>query len=79
MTCVHAYAAFDRTSPLRPIEIERREPRPDDVVIDITHCGICHSDLHIIENDFGNTHYPLVPGHEIVGVVREVGSAVTRF
>jgi uncharacterized zinc-type alcohol dehydrogenase-like protein len=64
--------------PLRPMEFERRALRPDDVAIRITHAGICHSDLHTARNDWGGTHYPVIPGHEIVGEVTAVGSEVTR-
>ncbi len=60
------------------MQITRRGLRPDDVLIEITHCGICHSDLHSARNDWGFTTYPIVPGHEIVGYVTAVGSAVTR-
>jgi uncharacterized zinc-type alcohol dehydrogenase-like protein len=74
-----SYAAFDPQSPLRPYDLERREAGPHDVVIDIAYCGICHSDLHFVHNDLGNSRYPLVPGHEIVGTVAQVGSAVTGF
>jgi uncharacterized zinc-type alcohol dehydrogenase-like protein len=59
--------------------IERRALRPDDVAIKITHCGICHSDLHMARNDWGMSVYPMVPGHEIVGIVTGIGSAVTKF
>ncbi|MFT8686762.1 MAG: NAD(P)-dependent alcohol dehydrogenase [Novacetimonas hansenii] len=61
------------------MQIARRDLLPDDVRIEILYCGICHSDLHQIRNDFGMAHYPLVPGHEIVGRVTATGSAVTRF
>ncbi|MBC7543929.1 MAG: NAD(P)-dependent alcohol dehydrogenase [Candidatus Sericytochromatia bacterium] len=74
-----SYAAYDNQSPLRPLDLARRDPGPNDVAIDITHCGICHSDLHFVHNDLGNSLYPLVPGHEIVGHVAQVGSEVTRF
>ncbi len=74
-----AYAAHSETSGLAPFAIDRREPRPDDVVIDIAYCGICHTDLHFVENDWGMTVYPVVPGHEIVGHVTAVGSGVSRF
>lgn len=74
-----AYAAHSDTSGLAPFAIDRREPRPDDVVIDIAYCGICHTDVHFVENDWGMTVYPVVPGHEIVGHVTSVGSAVTKF
>jgi uncharacterized zinc-type alcohol dehydrogenase-like protein len=64
--------------PLRPMEFERRALRPDDVAIQITHAGICHSDLHTARNDWGGTVYPNIPGHEIVGTVTAIGSEVTR-
>jgi len=73
------YAATSATADLAPFSFERRDPRPDDVVIDILYCGVCHSDLHTARNDWGWTTYPIVPGHEIIGRVREVGAQVTRF
>jgi len=74
-----AWAAPDATSLLAPIEIERRRLGPSDVGIDIDYCGICHSDVHTVRNEWGGgTRYPVVPGHEIVGRVSAVGSAVTR-
>ncbi|PKM09220.1 MAG: hydroxyacid dehydrogenase [Gammaproteobacteria bacterium HGW-Gammaproteobacteria-4] len=76
---VRAYAARSATDALAPFPIARREPRADDVVIDILYCGVCHSDLHMARNDWNNTVYPVVPGHEIIGRVRRVGTAVTRF
>lgn len=76
---VLGYAAQSPTSDLAPFRFERREPRPDDVVIDILYCGVCHSDLHTARNDWGWTTYPIVPGHEIIGRVVRVGSGVTRF
>ena len=72
------YAATAPKSGLAPWEFTRRGLRPDDVLIDITHCGICHSDLHTARNDWGRTTYPVVPGHEIVGTVAAVGEDVTR-
>jgi uncharacterized zinc-type alcohol dehydrogenase-like protein len=75
----HAYGARSATSAIAPLTIERRAPRPDDVVIEIDFCGICHSDLHIARNDWGFSTYPVVPGHEIVGRVTAVGDAVTGF
>jgi uncharacterized zinc-type alcohol dehydrogenase-like protein len=74
-----AYAAQAATTPLAPFEIERRDPRPDDVQIQILFCGVCHSDLHTVRNEWGNTLYPSVPGHEIVGRVVAVGSQVRGF
>src|SRR6478752_10197602 len=63
--------------PLRPMEFERRALRADDVAIRITYAGICHSDLHQCRNDWHNSRYPVVPGHEIVGTVTAVGSEVS--
>lgn len=79
MTHVHAYGAQSATSAIEPMEIARRAPRPDDVVIQIDYCGICHTDIHFAHNDWGMTEYPVVPGHEIVGHVTAVGDQVTRF
>ncbi len=76
---VLGYAAKSAKSVLVPYTFERRSPRADDVEIDILYCGICHSDLHQIQNDWGGAKYPLVPGHEIVGRVKTVGSQVERF
>ncbi|WP_128893373.1 NAD(P)-dependent alcohol dehydrogenase [Erythrobacter sp. HKB08] len=72
------YAATSPESGLAPFDFTRRGLRDDDVLIDITHCGICHSDLHTARNDWGRTTYPIVPGHEITGVVAAVGDGVTR-
>jgi uncharacterized zinc-type alcohol dehydrogenase-like protein len=77
-----AYSAASATSPLAPATISRRDPTEHDVQIEILFCGICHSDLHAVRNewsDFMSTVYPIVPGHEIVGRVIKVGSAVTRY
>ena len=74
-----AYAAQSATDPLAPFAIERRAPLPTDVAIDILFCGVCHSDLHQARNDWKCTTYPIVPGHEIVGRVSAVWSAVTKF
>ena len=76
---INCYAALSADTPLVPHRIERRELRPDDVQIDILYTGVCHSDLHMARNDWGWTHYPIVPGHEIVGRVRAVGTAVSTF
>jgi len=76
-----AYSATSSSSPLAPTIIPRRDPGEDDVQIEILFCGICHSDLHQVRNEWSAmpTVYPCVPGHEIVGRVTKVGSAVTRF
>ncbi|BBF82680.1 NAD(P)-dependent alcohol dehydrogenase [Asticcacaulis excentricus] len=76
---VLGYAAKSATSELGPFTFTRRDPRPDDVVIDILYCGVCHSDIHNARNDWGGAMYPMVPGHEIIGRVSHVGSNVTRF
>ncbi len=73
------YAAASATDALAPFRFERREPRPDDVVLDVLYCGVCHTDLHIAKNHGGYTNYPVVPGHEIIGRVTQVGREVTRF
>lgn len=74
-----AYAAQSATDPLKPFAINRREPTAHDVEIEILYCGVCHSDLHQARNEWQNTVFPCVPGHEIVGKVTKVGSAVTKF
>src|ERR1700704_469212 len=77
-----AYSAASETSPLTSTRIARREPTERDVQIEILFCGICHSDLHSVRNEWSEfmaTNYPIVPGHEIVGRVTKVGSAVTKF
>jgi alcohol dehydrogenase (NADP+) len=79
MTKTKAYAAQDARSPLAPFEIERRAPDPEDVQIEILYCGVCHSDLHTARNEWRNTLYPSVPGHEIVGRVVAVGNKVRNF
>jgi uncharacterized zinc-type alcohol dehydrogenase-like protein len=78
-TPCQGYAAADAASPLQPYAFQRRALRPDDVQISIRYCGVCHSDLHQARNDWGNTRYPCVPGHEIVGQVAAVGAQVSRF
>ena len=76
---VLGYAAQSAKDDLAPFRFERRIPRTDDVVIEILYCGVCHSDLHSARNDWGNSIYPMVPGHEIIGRVISVGPDVTRF
>jgi len=73
-----AFAAQSATSPLAETVIDRRAPGPKDVLIDILYCGVCHSDLHTARSEWAGTRYPCVPGHEIVGRVRETGSDVSR-
>jgi len=73
------YAATSAQAPLAPFSFARREPLPQDVQLEILYCGVCHSDLHTVRNEWKGTTYPVVPGHEIVGRVTAVGSEVTRF
>jgi uncharacterized zinc-type alcohol dehydrogenase-like protein len=73
------YAAQSATTPLAPFDYEHREPGPKDVHIEIDFCGICHSDIHQARNEWGNSIFPMVPGHEILGTVKQVGSEVTKF
>lgn len=79
MTQTLAYAAPASGAALAPLAISRREPRPDDVAIDILYCGICHSDIHQARDEWGGSRFPMVPGHEIVGRVGAVGAHVTRW
>lgn len=79
MVSSRGYAAQTAGARLAPFSFERRDPGPQDVCIDILFCGICHSDIHQVHNDWGNGVYPMVPGHEIVGRVTRVGSAVQKF
>ncbi|MCK8515059.1 NAD(P)-dependent alcohol dehydrogenase [Methylonatrum kenyense] len=74
-----AYAATSPGSGVGPLDIERRALRPDDVAIDIDYCGVCHTDIHFVQNDWGMTQYPVVPGHEIIGRVTEVGPEVSGY
>lgn len=79
MSEIKAYAAKSATTPVEPLSIDRREPKPHDVQIEILYCGVCHSDLHTARNEWGNTIYPVVPGHEIVGRVTKVGDHVKKY
>jgi uncharacterized zinc-type alcohol dehydrogenase-like protein len=79
MIATNGFAAQSATTPLAPFAYEHREPGPNDILIDIQFCGICHSDIHQARNEWGNSLFPMVPGHEIVGVVSRVGAAVTKF
>ena len=74
-----AYAAQSPTTPLAPFTIDRREPGPRDVTIDILYCGVCHSDLHTVRGEWPGILFPSVPGHEIVGRVTATGGEVSRF
>ncbi|EAZ42130.1 hypothetical protein OsJ_26689 [Oryza sativa Japonica Group] len=78
-TAAAGLAAREASGHLSPLTISRRSTGDDDVVIKILYCGICHSDLHSIKNEWKNATYPLVPGHEIAGVVTEAGKNVTKF
>jgi uncharacterized zinc-type alcohol dehydrogenase-like protein len=79
MSIVKAYAANDNKSPISPITINRRDVKPNDVQVEIMFCGVCHSDIHTVRNEWGGAVYPVVPGHEIIGRVKSVGSAVSKF
>ena len=74
-----AYASMAVAGDLVPWDFSRRSPRPHDVQVEILYCGVCHTDIHFVRNDFGMSTYPLVPGHEIVGKVISVGDSVTKF
>lgn len=79
MTDTKAYAAQDADTQLKPWNLQRRDPKPDDVEIEIMYCGVCHSDIHTARNEWYNTVYPCVPGHEIVGRITRVGENVKKF
>ena len=78
MTPALGYAGQSPTDPLKPFNFERRDPTARDVAIEILYCGVCHSDLHTVRNEWGGCNYPCIPGHEIVGRVTKVGSGVTK-
>lgn len=73
------YAALNPKGALAPFEFSRRELKPHDILIDIDYCGVCHSDIHQVRNEWGASVYPMVPGHEIVGHISKIGSSVTHF
>ena len=75
----HGYAAKSPSSGLKPYSFERRDPGPNDIVVDIAYSGICHSDIHQVRDEWGGSIYPMVPGHEIVGRIAKAGSAVKKF
>lgn len=75
----HAYAAMSATTPLEPFQVERREVGAHDVLIEIDFCGVCHSDIHQARGEWGNSTFPMVPGHEIVGRVVKRGAKAARF
>jgi uncharacterized zinc-type alcohol dehydrogenase-like protein len=74
-----SYAAQNAKSPLAPWSFERRDVGPEDVLIDIAYCGVCHSDIHQVRDEWGGAMFPMVPGHEIVGTVAQVGANVKKF
>ncbi len=76
-TTVKAYGATASTEDLKPLDIQRRATGKDDIKIDITYCGVCHSDIHMARNDWKGASYPVVPGHEIIGRVLEIGANVS--
>jgi len=79
MIPVKSFAALKEKDNLAPFNFERRDPGPHDVAIEIMYCGVCHTDIHFINNDWGISIYPMVPGHEIVGRVIAVGDQVKKF
>ncbi|NTI48920.1 NAD(P)-dependent alcohol dehydrogenase [Agrobacterium rhizogenes] len=79
MAIAKGYAATDASKPLTPFTFERRAPNDDDVAISVKYCGVCHSDIHQARNEWGGSKYPMVPGHEVAGIVTAVGSKVTKF
>ena len=79
MISVIGYAVNQAKAPLAPYSFQRREPKEYDVLIDIKYCGICHTDIHQVNNEWGGSTYPMVPGHEIVGTVSKMGSKVTKY
>src|SRR3954467_14709570 len=76
---VKGFAAQQAGAALAPFDFERREPGEKDVVVDILYCGICHTDIHQVRDEWGGSIFPMVPGHEIVGKITKVGNEVTKF
>ncbi len=74
-----SFAAYSPDKPLKYYEFERREPTKNDVELEVHYCGVCHSDIHTAQGDWGEVEYPCVPGHEIVGIVTRIGRAITKF
>ena len=79
MSEVKAYGAQSSDADLKELNIERRDITADDVIIEIEYCGVCHSDIHQVRNDWKNSKYPVVPGHEIIGRITQVGKNVSNF
>jgi alcohol dehydrogenase (NADP+) len=79
MIITPAYAAASAKSPLAPFTIERRQPGAHEVLIDILYCGVCHSDIHQARDEWGGSIFPMVPGHEIIGIVQQIGSGVSQW
>lgn len=76
---INAYAAYKAKESLKPITISRREPGPHDIVIEIQYCGVCHSDIHQARDEWSKGIFPMVPGHEIIGKVTQIGSSVSKY
>src|SRR5262245_51206652 len=76
---IRCYAAREAKKPLEPFEYEPAPIGPLDIEVAITHCGVCHSDISLIDNEWGMSQYPLIPGHEIVGTITALGSEVKQF
>ena len=76
---IRAFAALEKGKSLEPFSFEPKPLAPHEVEVKISHCGVCHSDLHLVNNDWGMSSYPLVPGHEVIGTVHQVGSGVTQL
>ncbi len=76
---IQALAAYNQGATLEPYTFELKQPKANQCLIKVLACGICHSDIHMLNNDWGWSHYPLVPGHEVVGEVVEIGSQVKHL